>query len=105
MAALYIPDFLVRTHDAIYLVETKAQEQVSHPNVQRKLKAATTWCARINALAPEQRGGREWHYALVGESLCRDWREKGARLGELLAFSRARTMPTAQSQGGLALGD
>jgi len=46
-----------------------------------------------------------WHYALVGESLFHDWREKGARLSELLAFSRARGMPTAQSQGGLALGD
>ena len=103
MAALYIPDFLLRTADAIYLVETKAQEQVSHPNVQRKLKAATTWCERINALEQEQRGGRAWHYALVGESLFHDWREKGARLGELLAFSRARAAPTARSQGGLAL--
>jgi type III restriction enzyme len=102
-AALYIPDFLVRTADAIYLVETKAQEQVSHPNVQRKLKAATTWCERINALDAELRGGRVWHYALVGESLFYDWREKGARLSELLAFSRARAAPTAQSQGGLAL--
>ena len=105
MAALYIPDFLVRTADAIYLVETKGQEQVSHPNVQRKLKAATTWCERINALDPEQRGGRVGHYALVGESLFHDWRDKGARLGELLAFSRARTVPTAQSQGGLAFGE
>jgi len=105
LPAFYIPDFLVRTADAIYLVETKAQQQVGHPNVQRKLKAATTWCERINALEPEQRGNRTWHYALVGESLFHDWREKGARLGELLAFSRARSMPTAQSQGGLALGD
>jgi type III restriction enzyme len=105
LAALYIPDFLVRTADATYLVETKGQEQVSHPNVQRKLKAATTWCERINALDAEQRDGRQWHYALLGESLFYDWREKGARLGELLAFSRARAAPTAQSQGGLALGD
>lgn len=103
LPAFYIPDFLVRTADAIYLVETKAQQQVGHPNVQRKLKAATTWCERINALEPEQRGGRMWHYALVGESLFHDWRQKGARLGELLAFSRARAAPTAQSQGGLSL--
>jgi type III restriction enzyme len=105
MPALYIPDFLVRTADAIYLVETKAQEQISHPNVQRKLKAATTWCERINALDPQQRGERQWHYALVGESLFHDWLQKGARLGELLAFSRARAAPTAQAQAGLALGD
>jgi type III restriction enzyme len=105
MPAFYIPDFLVRTDDAIYLVETKAQEQVSHPNVQRKLKAATTWCERINTLDAAQRGDRRWHYTLVGESLFYDWREKGARLGELLTFSRVRAAPTAQAQGGLALGD
>lgn len=103
MAALYIPDFLVRTAGAIYLVETKGQEQVSHPNVQRKLEAATIWCERINALETGQRGGREWHYALVGESLFHDWRQKGARLGDLLAFSHTRTAPTARSQGDLAL--
>ena len=73
--------------------------------MQRKLKAATTWCGRINALDAAQRGERAWHYALIGESLFHDWRQKGARLGELLAFSRARAAPTAQSQGGLALGD
>ncbi len=103
MAALYIPDFLVRTADTIYLVETKAQQQISHPNVQRKLKAATTWCERINALAADQRSDRDWHYALVGESLFHDWYSKGARLGELLAFSRARAAPTARSQAGLLL--
>jgi len=103
MPAFYFPDFLVRTGDAIYLVETKAQQQVTHPNVQRKLKAATTWCERINALDAAQRGGRLWHYALVGESLFHDWRQKGARLGELLAFSRARNGSSANAQGGLAL--
>ena len=105
LPAFYIPDFLVRTADGIYLVETKAQEQVSHPNVQRKLKAATTWCERINTLDAEQRGERCWYYALIGESLFHDWRQQGARLGELLAFSRTRAAPTAQSQGGLTLGD
>ncbi|HUH55796.1 MAG TPA: hypothetical protein VLZ32_08700 [Rhodanobacter sp.] len=48
---------------------------------------------------------RQWHYALVGESLFHNWREKGVRIDELLAFCRVRPAPTAQSQGGLALGD
>jgi type III restriction enzyme len=103
LPAFYIPDFLVRTAEAIYLVETKAQEQISHPNVQRKLKAAATWCERINALDPSQRGERNWHYALVGESLFHDWREKGARLGELLAYSRVRPAVAPGAQAGLAL--
>ncbi len=105
LPAFYIPDFLVRTAEAIYLVETKAQQQVTHPNVQRKLKAAVTWCERIDALPPELRGERAWHYALVGESLFHDWRQKGARMSELLSFSRARAAPTTHAQGSLALGD
>ena len=103
LPAFYFPDFMVRTADATYMVETKSQQQTTHPNVQRKLKAAATWCRRINAVASYERGGREWHYALVNESVFDDWRRKGARLGELLAFSRIRAVAGAESQGTLAV--
>ncbi len=103
LPAFYFPDFMVRTADAIYMAETKSQQQTTHPNVQRKLKAAVAWCRRINELPPYDRGGREWHYALVNESIFADWRRKGARLPELLAFSRIRTVATAQSQRTLEL--
>ncbi len=102
LPAFYFPDFLVRTADAVYLAETKAQQQVDHPNVQRKLRAAATWCARINALDPALRGEREWHYALVGETLFHGWRANGARLGELLAYARVRVSDPAK-QGELAI--
>ena len=103
LPAFYSPDFLVRTETAIYLVETKAQQQTTHPNVQRKLKSATAWCERINGLPPEQRSGLPWHYVLLGETLFRDWRVKGARLGELLDFARVRPLGDASLQGRLAL--
>jgi len=103
LPAFYFPDFLARTNDAVYLVETKAQQQVNHPNVQRKLRAAATWCARINALPAELRGEREWRYALVGESLFLNWRDKGARLGELLSFTRTRVPTGHEAQGDLML--
>lgn len=101
LPAFYSPDFLVRTESAIYLVETKAQQQTTHPNVQRKLKSATAWCERINALPPEQRDGLPWHYVLLGETLFRDWRGKGARLGDLLEFARVRPVANASLQAGL----
>ena len=104
LPAFYFPDFLVRTADGIYLIETKAQGQLSNSNVQRKLKAAATWCERINGLPAELRNERPWHYALVGESLFWDWKQKGARLGELLAFSRVRPALSAAAQGDLLLG-
>lgn len=104
LPAFYFPDFLVRAEDAIYLVETKAQQQVNHPNVQRKLKAAATWCERINELALTLRGERAWHYVLIGESLFWDWKEKGARMGELLAFARVRAVQDVMAQKELMLG-
>jgi len=103
LPAFYFPDFIVRTADAVYLVETKAQQQTSHPNVVRKRRAAATWCSRINELPPYERSGREWHYALVGESLFEDWRGKNARMAELLAFCRIRPTAGHADQGMLAV--
>lgn len=102
LPAFYFPGFLVRTADDIYMVETKAQQQTTHPNVQRKLKAAATWCERINGLAPDDRNGHRWHYALLGESLFWDWKQNGARLADLLAFARVRPAPRADAQGDLS---
>ena len=103
LPAFYSPDFLVRTGDAIYLVETKAQGQVTTPNVQRKLKAAVSWCERINGLDAEMRGDLPWHYVLLGEEMFHDWRSKGARLGDLLNFARVRPQGDASTQGRLSL--
>lgn len=90
LPSFYSPDFLVRTDGAIYLVETKAQGQLSTPNVQRKRKAAVAWCDRINDLAPEHRSETEWHYVLLGEAAFYGWRDKGGSIAELLDFARLR---------------
>jgi type III restriction enzyme len=101
LPAFYSPDFLVRTKDAVYLVETKGQEQTIHPNVQRKLKAAIAWCERINDLTQEQRGGPPWHYVLLGEAAVKDWQSKGSRLAELLEYARLRPVAHASLQSSL----
>ncbi|MFC0593324.1 DEAD/DEAH box helicase family protein [Ottowia pentelensis] len=101
LPAFYSPDFLVRTADAIYLVETKAQQQTAHPNVQRKLRAAIAWCDRINALAPEHRQGLPWHYVLLGEDVVNEWHAKGAHLAQLLEFARLRPLASAELQASL----
>lgn len=83
LPAFYSPDFLLCTDTAVYLVETKAQGQVSSPNVQRKLKAAAAWCDRINGLPLEERSNLTWHYVLLGENVFWEWRTKGERLTAL----------------------
>jgi type III restriction enzyme len=55
-------------------------------------------------LPPGLRSDRAWHYALLGESIYYDWRQQGARMAELLQFSRARPVPSASMQTGLQLG-
>ncbi|MBU2341845.1 MAG: DEAD/DEAH box helicase family protein [Alphaproteobacteria bacterium] len=90
LPSFYSPDFLVKAGGAIYLVETKAQGQLTTPNVLRKRKAAVGWCDRINGLAPEHRQDAEWHYVLLGEETFYNWRDKGGSVAELLAYARLR---------------
>lgn len=98
LPAFYSPDFLVRTGQAIYLVETKAQQQTIHPNVQRKLKAALAWCDRLNTLPADDRDGLPWHYVLLGEHMLQEWQGKGGRLADLLDFARVRPVANATLQ-------
>jgi type III restriction enzyme len=90
LPAFYSPDFFVRCGGLIYLVETKAQGQMTSPNVMRKSKAAISWCDRTNALAPEHRSDAEWHYVLLGEQTFYGWRDKGGSVGELLSYAKLR---------------
>ena len=101
LPAFYSPDFMVRTENAFYLVETKAQQQTIHPNVQRKLKAAVAWCERINGLPAGQRDGLPWHYVLLAENVLLEWQAKGARLSELLNYARLRPLADSSSQSKL----
>jgi type III restriction enzyme len=101
LPAFYSPDFLVRTQGAVFLVETKAQDQTIHPNVIRKQKSALGWCDRINALTPAQRQSPPWHYVLLGEQAVKEWKDKNAHLTDLLAYARLRPMEGALGQGSL----
>jgi type III restriction enzyme len=99
----YHPDFLVMTSDKIYLVETKSDQQLIHPNVKRKQKAAHAWCERINQLNPSDRMDMDWHYALVGEDFFYSWRDRGANMAEILEQARVRPLEKANEQLGLGL--
>lgn len=90
LPGFYSPDFLVRTATGIWLVETKAQDQLSQPDVVRKKTAAVAWCERVNALPDEARSGRTWSYCLLGEALFHEFRSKGATMEEILQFARVR---------------
>jgi type III restriction enzyme len=85
MPAQYSPDFLVRTADRIYLVETKAQSALSDTNVQRKKRSAVSWVTSVNQLEPSERSFRTWHYALAGESSLRSYIKNGGTASDYLS--------------------
>ena len=95
MPAQYSPDFLLRTPDTVFVVETKAQSALSDENVQRKQKAALAWCEQINELPEEERDSREWAYVLLGESVVTEWQKKNATVTDLLNYARLRRVSTA----------
>jgi type III restriction enzyme len=90
MLASYSPDFIVRTAERIFIVETKAQSALSDDNVQRKQRASISWVGQINALDPQDRSEREWHYVLLGEHTVKDWKDKNASASDLLEFAKLR---------------
>ncbi len=95
MPAQYSPDFLVRTAEMVYVVETKAQSALSDENVRRKQKAAVAWCDQINELPEEDRDSRQWAYVLLGESAVTAWRQKNATVTDLLEYAKLRRVTTA----------
>jgi type III restriction enzyme len=98
MLGRYSPDFIVRCGNNIYLVETKAQRDVSNANVQRKLKAAALYCERINSLPPEQRNSDTWGYALVGESIIEQYVKAHGSVSELLNYAKVRQITQSDQQ-------
>lgn len=99
LPAFYSPDFLVRTKDAAYLVETKAQNQLTLPNVKRKRTAALVWCERINQLSDKQRKSPPWYYVILGSDDVNEWRNNNARLVDLLRYKRLVATGDATLQG------
>lgn len=86
----YFPDFLVRFDDDIFLVETKAQDNLSNENVQRKQRSACRWAEQINKLPLDKREGKTWHYAILGDDTFATWKNRGATLRDILNFAELR---------------
>lgn len=63
----YSPDFVVETSQMKLLVEPKAHEEVTSPDVLAKATAAVQWCAHASAWEISH-GGKPWYYLLVPDS-------------------------------------
>jgi type III restriction enzyme len=88
LLAHYFPDFIVRIGDKIFLVETKAERDLSNVNVKQKRLATIDWVDKVNELKPEDRMNCTWNYVLLGESTFYGMSEKGATTQEILEYAR-----------------
>jgi len=93
----YYPDFLLRTeNNEIYMIETKGDDQMIHPNVLKKKNSALYWINKVNNLSSEKRDNAKWNYVLLDQSLFDDWRRKGATMQEILDFAKLRIQKEAK---------
>ncbi|MBL0316353.1 MAG: TnsA endonuclease N-terminal domain-containing protein [Flavobacteriales bacterium] len=63
-SSLYRPDFVVETQDGIYMVETKASNEINSPEVQDKAKFARRYCQQATEYTATI-GGKPWAYLLI----------------------------------------
>ncbi|MEW6245987.1 MAG: DEAD/DEAH box helicase family protein [Nitrospirota bacterium] len=60
----YQPDFVAETADSIYMLESKAKNEMTSPEVLAKKQAAVLWCERATAHTLSN-GGKPWKYVLI----------------------------------------
>jgi type III restriction enzyme len=88
MLASYFPDFMVKTSEHIYLVETKAQDQLDQANVKQKQLGAIDWVSKVNELESEDRMNRNWHYVLLGEETFYSLKNNGASIIDIFEYCK-----------------
>jgi len=67
----YEVDFIVKTDNKVYLVETKSDREIKSPNVAIKARAAKSWCENASTvlLPGNLSQPREWEYLILSENL------------------------------------
>ncbi len=67
----YQPDFVAETDGLIYMMESKARDEMESIEVQVKTEAAVKWCALATTHA-QNNGGKPWRYLLIPHDAITD---------------------------------
>jgi type III restriction enzyme len=67
----YVPDFVAETKDTIYMIETKAKNQMDSDEVKAKAKAAQIWCGYASS-HNAQNNGKPWKYLLISHESVKE---------------------------------
>jgi len=60
----YVPDFVAETDKCIYMMESKARNDMDSAEAQAKKDAAVKWCAHATKHSTNN-GGKPWKYVLI----------------------------------------
>jgi type III restriction enzyme len=67
----YIPDFVAETADRVLMLEVKARNETTDPEVRSKAEAAMEWCRHASDYAASQRG-KPWSYAILPHDVIKE---------------------------------
>jgi type III restriction enzyme len=98
LIARYYPDFLVKIGNNIYVVETKADKDISSNNVQRKRISTIEQLNKFNQLKNEYKMNSKWTYVLLGEKAFKNMIKNGASIKEILDYM---VLTEAKTKGNL----
>ncbi len=93
----YEVDFVVKTADTMYLVETKGDRDLDRPTTAIKAKAAQSWCKSSSMAQPPVGQPTAWEYLLLSESLFKS--NSGLSFAALVPLSRALTTEVVSKVG------
>ncbi|RZK45896.1 MAG: restriction endonuclease subunit R [Pedobacter sp.] len=88
LLSIYHPDFVVKSKDRVFIVETKGNDKINDDNVKQKQLAILAWVKRVNQLEHEHRMGCIWEYILLSDNHFYGLRENGANAVEILERAR-----------------
>jgi type III restriction enzyme len=99
----YEMDFLIKTSDKMYLLETKGAKDIDNPNTAVKARAAVAWCDQASTVvSTECNQPRTWEYLIFSESIFKQ--NPGLGFSALIPFCRTtRDRIIAQQQNKLFL--
>jgi type III restriction enzyme len=83
----YEVDFIVKTKDKVFLVETKADKDITLPNVAVKARAAA-WCDQASTLETPRNinQAKEWEYLILSETIFKN--NRGLSFNGLIPFCK-----------------
>lgn len=84
----YSPDFIVKTKNKIYVIETKSEKDLKDLNVKQKQRATLDWIERTNKLSLGARMERIWEYVLLGENHFYGLKKSNASVSDICELAK-----------------